>query len=214
MYRRRQWQPTPILLPGKSHGQRSLVRYSVWGCKESDTTEWLHFTSESIWKSKDTTLPTKVHLIRLWFFSSHVWMWDLECNKAEHGRIDAFELWCWGRLLRLPWTARKANVMETVLGVHWKDWCWSWNYNTLATWCKELTQLKRPWCWERLKAGEEGDDRGWAGWMASLTPWTWVWANSGRWWRTGKPGVLQSMGLQRQTRLRDWTTASSRASRC
>ena len=72
-----------------------------------------------------------------------------------------------------------------------------WNSNTLATWCKELTRLKRPWCWERLKAGGEGDDRGWDGWMASLTQWTWVWVSSGSWWWTGKPGVLQSIGLQR-----------------
>ena len=59
--------------------------------------------------------------------------------------------------------------LRSVLGVHWKDWCWSWNSNTLATWCEELTHWKRPWCWERLKAGGEGDDRGWDGWMASLT---------------------------------------------
>ena len=86
---------------------------------------------------------------------------------------------------------------RSVLGVHWKDWCWRWNSNTLATWCEELTHLKRPWCWARLRAGGEGDDRGWNGWMASLTQWTWVWVNSGSWWRTGRSGVLQSMGLQR-----------------
>ena len=84
--------------------------------------------------------------------------------------------------------------------IHWKDWCWSWNSNTLATWCEELTHLKRPWCWERLKAGGEGDDRGWDGWMASLTRWIWVWASSGSWWWTGKPEVLQSMGSQSRTR--------------
>ena len=81
----------------------------------------------------------------------------------------------------------------------------SWNSNTLATWCKELTHLKRPWCWERLKARGEGDDRGWDGWMASLTQWTWVWVNSGSWWGTGRPGMLQSMGLQSQTRVSNWT---------
>ena len=62
---------------------------------------------------------------------------------------------------------------------HWKNWCWSWNSNTLATWCEELTHWKRPWCWERLKAGGQGDNRGWDGWMESLTQWTWVWASSG-----------------------------------
>ena len=67
----------------------------------------------------------------------------------------------------------------------------------LAIWCKELTHWKRPWCWERLKAGGEGEDRRWDGWMLSLTRWTWVWAGAKSWWWTGKPGVLQSMGLQR-----------------
>ena len=84
-----------------------------------------------------------------------------------------------------------------LLNIHWKDWHWSWNSNTLAAWCEELTHLKRPWCWERLKVGGKGDDRGWDGWIASLTQWTWVWVNSGSWWWTGEPGVLQSMGLQR-----------------
>ena len=82
---------------------------------------------------------------------------------------------------------------KSVQNIHWKDWCWS--SNTFATWCEKLTHQKRPWCWERFKAGE-GDNRGWDGWMASLTRWTWVWANPGRWWRTGKPGMLQFMGLQ------------------
>ena len=80
----------------------------------------------------------------------------------------------------------------------------SWNSNTLATWCEELTHWKRLWCWERLKGGGEGDDRGWNGWMASLTRWTWFWASSGRWWWTGKPGMLQSMGLQKVRH--DWVT--------
>ena len=87
--------------------------------------------------------------------------------------------------------------MKLVLNIYWKDWCWSWNCNTLATWCKELTHWERPWCWERLKAGGEGDNRGWDGWMVSPTQGTWVWVNSRSWWWTGKPGVLQSMGLQR-----------------
>ena len=82
--------------------------------------------------------------------------------------------------------------------------CWSWNLNTLATWCKELTHWKGPWCWERLKAGREGDNRGWDGWMASLTQWTWVWASFRSWWWTGKPGVLQSLGSQRVGH--DWAT--------
>ena len=79
----------------------------------------------------------------------------------------------------------------------WKDRCWSWSSSTLAAWCKQLTHWKRPWRWERLKAGGEGDDRGWDGWMASPTQWTWVWTSSRSWWWTGKPGVLQSMGSKR-----------------
>ena len=90
---------------------------------------------------------------------------------------------------------------RSVPGVHWKDWCWSWHSNTLATWCEELTHWKRPWCWERLKARGEGDSIGWDGWMASLTQWTWV---SRNWGWTGRPGVLQSMGLKRVRH--DWAT--------
>ena len=120
---------------------------------------------DSILKSRDITLPTKVCLVKVMVFP--VVMYGCESwtvKKAERRRIDAFELWYWRRLLRVPWTARRS-----VLGVHWKHWCWSWNSNTLATWCEELTHLKSPWCWERLKAGGQGDDRGWDGWMASPT---------------------------------------------
>ena len=83
------------------------------------------------------------------------------------------------------------------MNVHWKDWCWSWNSSTLATWCEELTHWEILWCWERLKAGGDGDDREWDGWMASWTQWTWIWASSGSWWWTGKPSVLQPMGSQK-----------------
>ena len=87
--------------------------------------------------------------------------------------------------------------IKSVLNTHWKDWWWSWKSNNLATWCEELTHRKRPWCWERLRAEGEGDERGWDGWMASPTQWTWVWVSSGSWWWTGEPGVLQYMGSQR-----------------
>ena len=115
-------------------------------------------------------------------------------KKAEHRRIDAFELWYWRRLLRVPRTARSNQPM---LNMHWKDWCWSWSSNSLATCYEELTHWKRPWCWEILKIGKQGNDRGWDSSMTSPTQWTWVWASSGRWWRTEKPGMLQSMGSQR-----------------
>ena len=88
---------------------------------------------------------------------------------------------------------------KSVLNIHWKDRCWSWNSNILVTWCKELTHLKRPWCWDWQKAGGEGDSRGWDGWMASVTQWMWVWVGSRSWWWAGTPGMLQSMELQRIT---------------
>ena len=96
------------------------------------------------------------------------------------------------------------SLRKSILNIHWKDWCWSWDSNILATWCEELTHWKRPWCWERLKVGGEGDDRGWDGWMASPTQWTWVWANSRSCWWTGRPGMLQSIGSQRVRH--DWAT--------
>ena len=128
-------------------------------------------------------------------------------KKAEGQRIDGFELWCWRRLLRVPWTAKRSNqfiLKRSVLGVHWKDWWWSWNSNTLATSCEDLIHWKSPWCWEGLRAGGEGDDRGWDGWMTSPTRWTWVWVNSRSWWWIGRPGMLWFMGLQRF--WHDWVT--------
>ena len=147
---------------------------------------------DSILKSRDITLPTKIHLIKAMVFPVVIYgceSWTIK--KAERRRIASFELWYWRRLLRVPWDARRSN--QSILkgigpGVHWKDWCWSWNSNTLATWHEELTHLKRPWCWERLRAGGEGDNRGWDGWMASPTQWTWVWMDSSSWWWTGRPG--------------------------
>ena len=91
---------------------------------------------------------------------------------------------------------------RSTLGFLWKEWCWTWNSSTLATSCKELTHWRRLWCWEGLGAGGEGDDRGWDGWMALRTRWTWVWVNSG-WW-TGRPGMLGFMGSQGVGH--DWTT--------
>ena len=105
---------------------------------------------------------------------------SLTIKKAEHWRIDTFELWCWRRLLRVPWTARKSNqsILKEISPEYSLEGLMH-SSNTLATWCEELTHLKRPWCWERLKAGREGDDRGWEGWVASLIQWTWVGSNSG-----------------------------------
>ena len=155
-------------------------------------------------------------------WGTHVYLWQIHmvfpvvvmygCEswtinmKAEHQRIDAFELWFWRKLLRVPWSARdptsqswifiERTDVETAAPI------------LLATWCKELTHWKRPWYWERLKVAEEGDDRGWDGWMASPTQSTWVWVSSGSWGRTGKPGMLQSLGSQRVGH--DWVTELNR----
>ena len=129
--------------------------------------------------------------------------WTIE--KAECRRIDAFRLWCWEKTLERSMDNKEIKLViwkENQPWIVWKDWCWNWSSSTLATGCKEWTHWERPWCWERLRARGEGDNRGWDGCMASLTQWTWIWANSGRWWRTGKPDVLQSMGLHNWTGLK------------
>ena len=134
-------------------------------------------------------------------------MWELDYKESWVLKNWCFELWCWRRLLRVPWTARRSNqpiLKEISPGCSLEGWCWSWNSNTLATWCEELTHLKRPWCWERLKVEGEGGNRGWDGWMASLTQWTWVWVGSGNWRWTERPGVLQFMWSQRVRH--DWAT--------
>ena len=152
-------------------------------------------------------MPTKVHLVKAMIFP--VVMYGCESwtiKKAEHRKIDAFELWCWKRLFReslgLQGDPTSPFWRRSALGFLWKDWCW--NSSTLATSCEELIHWKRPWCWEGLGAGGEGDDRGWDGWMASLTWWTWVWVNSRSWWWTGRPGMPRFMGSQRVGH--DWAT--------
>ena len=151
---------------------------------------------DSILRSRDTTLPSKVHLVKAMVFLVVKYGYESwTIKRAEHGRIDAFELWCWSRLLRDPWTANGSNqsiLKEISPEYSLEGRCWSWNSNTLATRGKELTHSN----WERLKVGEEGDSRGWDGWMASPMQWTWVWVSSRNWWCTGKPDVLQSVGFQ------------------
>ena len=131
---------------------------------------------DSILKSRDVTLPTKAHLVKAIVFPLVTYGWESwNTKKAEHWRIDAFELWCWRRLLRVPWTARRSNqsiLKEISPDCSLEGLIWSWNSNTLATWCEKLTHFKRFWCWERLRAGGEEDNREWDGWMASLTWWT------------------------------------------
>ena len=158
---------------------------------------------DSILKIRDITWPRKVHLVKVMVFP--VVMYGCESwtiKKAECWRNYAFELWCWRKLLRVPWTARRS-----IQPVHPKgnqSWLFIGRTDAEAEapifWPpdgEELTHWKRPWCWQRLKTGGEGDNRGQDGWMALLTQWTWIWASSGREWRTVKPGVLQSVGSQR-----------------
>ena len=126
---------------------------------------------DSILKSGDITLPTKVHIVKAMIFPVVIYSWESwTIKKAEHWRTHAFELWCWRSLLRVAWPARRSK-QSNLKGINpkysWKDWCWSLCSITLAISGKELTHLKRPWWWERLKAGREGDDRGWDGWVAS-----------------------------------------------
>ena len=111
-------------------------------------------------------------------------------KKAEHRKTDGFELWCWRRLLRVPWTARRSNQSipkEISPKYSLEGLMLKLKLGTLATWFEEPTHWKRPLCWERLRVGGEGDDRGLDGWMASLMWRTWVWAGSGNWWWRGKP---------------------------
>ena len=126
-----------------------------------------------------------------------VWMWELDCEESW-----VLKNWCFWTMV-LEKTLESPLDCKEIQPVHPKgDQSWVFigrtdaetNSNTLATSCEELTHWKRPWCWEGLGAGGEGDNRGWDGWMASPTLWMWVWVNSRSWWWTGRPGVLWFMG--------------------
>ena len=148
---------------------------------------------DSILKSRDFALPTKVCLPKAMVFPIVMYgCASRTVKKAEQQRIDAFELWCWRRLLRGPWTARRSN-RSILKGINpeysLKDWCWSWNSTTLTTWCKEPTHWKRPRCWERLRAGGEQDEKRWDSWMASPTWWMWQLPSGSVRWIQVFPGV-------------------------
>ena len=134
------------------------------------------------------------------------WCESWTVKKAECWKIDAFELWCWRRLLRVPWTAGRSNqsILKISPRCSLEGLMLKLKLQYLATSCEELTHWNRPWCWEGLGAGGEGDNRGWDGWMASPTQWGWVWVNSRSLWWTGRPGMLRFMGFQRVRH--DWAT--------
>ena len=161
---------------------------------------------DGILKSRDITLPTKVHLVKTMVFP--VVMFGCESwtiNKAERRRIDAFELWCW-RGLQSPLDCKEIQPVHPKGNQSW-IFIGRTDAEAPVLWPPDVKNGligKDPDCWERLKAGGEGGNRGWDGWMASPTQWTWVQASPGSWWQTGKPGELQSMGSQRVGH--DWAT--------
>ena len=164
---------------------------------------------DSMLKSRDITLSSKVHQIKAMVFP--VVMYGCESwtiKKAEHRRTDAFELWRWRRLLKVPWTARRPNqsILKNISPEYSLEGLMlKLKLQYFGHLMRRAVSFEKTLMLERLKGGTEGDDRGWDGWMASPTQWTWVWVNSKSWWPTGRPGMLQSMGSQSQTLLSDWT---------
>ena len=165
---------------------------------------------DSIFKSRDITLPTEVRLVKGYDFSScHVWMWVLDYEESW-----ALKNWCFWSVV-LEKTLESPLDCKEIQPVHSEgDQPWDFfgrndakaEISVFGHLCKELTHWKRLWCWEGMGAGGEGDDRGWNGWMASLTRWTWVWVNSGSWWWTGRPGMLRFMVQESDTTERlHWT---------
>ena len=140
------------------------------------------------------------------------WCESWTIKKAECWRIDAFELWCWKRFLRVPWTSGRSNqsiLKETSPEYSLEGQMLKGKLQYFGHLLRKTDSLEKTLMLARLKAGREWEDRGWDSWRASPARWTWVWASSGSWWWTRKPGVLQFMGSQRvrvtksQTRLRD-----------
>ena len=164
---------------------------------------------DSILKSRDITLLIKVCLFKAMVFPVVMYgceSWTIE--KAKHGKIDAFELWCWRRLLRVSWTARRSNqsiLKEISPGCSLEGLMLKLKLQFFGHLMWKVYSFEKTLMLGGIEAGEEGGSRGWDGWIASLTQWTEVWVNSGSWWWTGRPGVLQPMGSQSWTRLNNWT---------
>ena len=140
-------------------------------------------------------------------------MWELDHKEGWASNIDAFELWSWRRLLRVPWTARRSNqsiLKEINPEYSLEGLMLKLMFQYLGHLMWRANALEKTWILGKLKAGRERDNREWEGWIASLTQWTWVWVSSKRWWRTGKPSVLQSMGSQRAGQ--GWATEKQQVS--
>ena len=170
---------------------------------------------DSILKDRDIILPTKVCIVKTMVFSSsHVWIEGWTIKKAEHQRTDAFKLWCWSRLLRVPWTVRRFNqsiLRKSTLNIHWKDWCWSWTSNTLATWGESQLIGKKPWCWGLFLSWRGQEEKGATEdeMVDDITDSTdvslsklWEIVKDREAWHAAVRGVTKS-----QTRLSEWTTA-------
>ena len=130
-------------------------------------------------------------------------------KEAKHRKIDAFELWCWRRLLRVPWTARRSNpsiLKETSPGCSLEGLMLKLKLRYFGHLMRRADSLEKTLMLGKIEGRRRRGDRGGDGWMASLTQWTWVWANSRNWWRTEKPGCAAVPGITKsQTRLSDWT---------
>ena len=159
---------------------------------------------DSILKSRDITLTTKIRLVKAMVFPVVIYGCEI---WAECRRIDTFELWCWRRLLRVPWTARRSNqsiLKEIDPGCSLEGMMLKLKLQYFGHLMQRVDSLEKTLMVGGRGAGGDGDNRGWDGWMASPTRWTWVWVNSGSWWWTGRPGVLRFMGSQRVGH--DWAT--------
>ena len=187
----------------------TVAEFIFWGSKITADVDYSHEIKrrlllgrkvmtnlDSMLKSRDISLPAKVCLVKAMVFPAVMHgceRWTVK--TAEHRRIDVFELWCWRRLLRVPWTARRSNqsiLKEISPGCSLEGLMLKLKlqYFSHLMWRADSFE-------KTLMLGGEGDDRGWDGWMALLTQWTWVWLNSGSWWWTGRPGVLWFTGSQR-----------------
>ena len=166
---------------------------------------------DSILKSIDITLTTKVRLVKAMVFPVVLYgckSWTIK--KSEHWRIDTFELWCWRRLLRVPWTATRSNqsiLKEIRPGCSLEELMLKLKLQYFGHLMRRVDSLENTLMLGKIKGRRRRVKRGWDGWMASSTRWTWVWVDSDSWWCTGRPGVLgsQRVGHDWATEL-NWTS--------